>query len=217
MAERNWARISFLLVAGTLGYNLVEAVIAIWSGERADSIALLGFGLDSIIECSAAGVVLWRVSVEARGRDPEHVEAAERRVRRFVGGTFLALAFYILAEAGWGLWKREAPAVSPVGIGLAVTSLLIMPALAWGKLTAARGLRSRSLEAEARETFVCSLLSFALLLGLAANATAGWWWADPVAALAMIPWLVKEGLEGLKGEECGDECHDEKEHHASRS
>ena len=189
------------LVGLTLAYNVVEAGIAIWAGTDADSIALLGFGLDSVVECAASAVLLWRLSVELRGGDEERVEAAERRARRFVGLTFLVLAAYVLVESVLTLVSGDRPAVSVVGIVLAAVSLAVMPLLAWAKLRTARRLGSGALEAEAKETLACALLSFTLLVGLVLNAAAGWWWADPVAALAMVPWLVREGVEGVRGEE----------------
>ena len=188
------------LVAGTLAYNVLEAAVALVSGARAKSIALVGFGLDSVIECAAAAVLLWRLRLEARGGDRESVEQAERRVGRFVGVTFLALAAYVLAEAGLTLWRREVPSGSIVGIVLAAASLVIMPVISLAKLRVARRLGSAALAAEAKETLACSYLSFTLLLGLVANAAAGLWWADPAAALLMVPWLVKEGVEGIRGE-----------------
>ena len=200
-----WMRLGLRLVVATMAYNTVEAVVAVWSGIAAGSIALVGFGLDSIIELAAAGVLLWRLAVEARGAAQEVVERSERRVLRFVGGTFIALALYVTVEAGRTLWVGEAPEESLVGIVLAGASLLIMPLIAWGKLRAAARIPSAALRAEAKETLACSWLSLALLLGLAANAAAGWWWADPVAALAMVPWLVREGVEGLRGEVCCEE------------
>jgi divalent metal cation (Fe/Co/Zn/Cd) transporter len=200
-AQMRWTRIGIRLVIATLVYNVLEAIVAMWSGLRADSIALVGFGLDSIIECGAAGVLLWRLSVEARGAERETVERTERRVHWFVGGTFILLALYVTGQACWILWRGEAPDESMVGIALAVASLVIMPLVSWGKLRAAREIGSAALRAEAKETLACSYLSFALLLGLVANATVAWWWADPVAALLMVPWLVKEGVEGLRGEE----------------
>lgn len=199
---RNWHRIALRLVIATLAYNVIEAVISLAAGVEAESIALLGFGLDSVIECAAAGLLLWRLAVEARGADAETVERTEHRVHRFVGFTFILLAAYVTLQAGWSLWKQDAPAESVVGIVLAAASLVIMPLVSWGKLRAAREIGSAALRAEAKETLACSYLSFALLLGLAANAAFGWWWADPVAALLMVPWLVKEGREGLSGEGC---------------
>ena len=200
-ASRRWVRIGLGLVVATMVYNVVEAGIALWSGVEAESIALFGFGLDSVIETAAAGVLLWRLQIEARGAAPEEVEMAERRVLRFVGATFLALALYVSGQASWMLWQQEAPSESLIGILLALASLVIMPLVSMGKLRAATALESAALRAEAKETLACSYLSFTLLLGLGANASVGWWWADPVAALFMTPWLVKEGLEGVRGEE----------------
>ncbi len=201
-AGSHWTRIAIALVAVTMAYNLLEAVVAIWAGAAADSIALLGFGLDSVIECAAAGVVLWRLGVETRGADPEQVEQAERRVHRFVGLTFFALAAYVVVEASLGLYRREPPEESLVGIILAAASLIIMPIVAYWKLRAAKRIGSGALRAEAKETLACAYLSFALLLGLTAHAVAGLWWADPIAALCMVPWLIREGLEGIRGEGC---------------
>ena len=196
---RHWRRIGLWLVGATMAYNVAEGVVALWAGMQARSIALVGFGLDSFIQCAAAAALFWRLSVEARGANPETVERSERRVHRFVGGTFLVLAFYVLMQASWTLWQRETIEESLIGMALAGVSLVIMPLVSWGKLHAAKAINSAALRAEAKETLACSYLSFTLLLGLVANAMAAWWWADPVAALLMVPWLVKEGLEGLRG------------------
>ena len=203
-AGRDWARLALRLVAGTMAYNVLEAVVALWSGVRAHSIALVGFGLDSVIECAAATMLFWRLSVEHRGADAETIERTERTVHRFVGGTLVALALYVAAQAGWTLYTRGAPEESAVGIALAALSLVVMPLVGWGKLRAARALGSAALRAEAKETLACAYLSFTLLAGLVLNATLGWWWADPAAGLLMVPWLAKEGLEGLRGECCTD-------------
>jgi divalent metal cation (Fe/Co/Zn/Cd) transporter len=204
LAQR-WSRIALSLVIVTMAYNMLEACLALWAGIAADSIALVGFGLDSVIEVLAAGALLWRLRLEWNGAIPETVEDAERKVHRFIGGTFLALALYVLWQAGWTLWQQEAASESTLGILLALASLIVMPLISWGKLRAATVIGSAALRAEAKETLACSYLSFTLFLGLGANAVAGWWWADPVAALLMIPWLVKEGIEGWQGEECCDE------------
>lgn len=185
-------------MAATAAYNAVEAAVALWAGLTAASVALIGFGLDSGIELAAALAVLARMRAEMQGAGTERVARAERRVRRFVGWTFVALAGYVVVEAGSGLWNREAPAESPLGIGLAVVSLIVMPLIAWGKLRTATALQSRALAAEAKETLACAYLSACLLLGLGFNAALGWWWADPVAALAMVPWLVHEAREALE-------------------
>jgi len=195
-----WTRVGLWLVGATMGYNSIEAVVAIWAGAAADSIALIGFGIDSIIELAAAAVVFWRLGVEARGADEEMVEGAEHRVHRFVGYTFFALSGYVAAVSAWTLTGHGQPEESTVGIVLAAASLIVMPIVSWGKLRAAREIPSAALRAEAKETLACSYLSFTLLLGLLANSLAGWWWADPVAAALMTPWLVREGLAGVSGE-----------------
>jgi divalent metal cation (Fe/Co/Zn/Cd) transporter len=195
-----------------MAYNVLEGVVAVWAGLHARSIALVGFGLDSFIECAAATALLWRLGIETRGTDPELIERSERRVHRFVGGTFLALALYVLIQAGSTLWHHVAVEESIVGILLAGASLVVMPLVSWGKLRAAKALGSAALRAEAKETLACAYLSLTLLLGLVANALAGWWWADPVAALLMVPWLVKEGREGVRGEYCEAICPAEEQH-----
>ncbi len=185
----------------TLAWNVGEGVIAVSSGVVAGSVALVGFGLDSAIEVIAAGVLIWRM------RLPEHDEGVERReqiAHRVVGSTFIALALYIAAETIYILATGNEPAVSPVGLGLAMAATLVMPVLGLTKLWNARRVGSRALIAESTESIVCSYLSLTLFIGLGANAIFGWWWADIAAALAMVPWIVKEGLEGLRGESCED-------------
>jgi len=194
-------RIARRLVIATLFYNIVEAVFALGSGWIAHSIALIGFGLDSIIECAAAGALLWHLQAQGNG-DPHQSERTEQKVRRFIGATFVALALYVFIEAGSTLWYREPAKESLVGVALAAASLIVMPLVAWGKIKAARALKNASLLAEAKETLACSYLSLTLLMGLILNAWFGWWWADPLAALLMIPWLIKEGIEGLKAQGC---------------
>jgi divalent metal cation (Fe/Co/Zn/Cd) transporter len=190
-----------------MAYNVAEGVVALWAGMQAGSIALVGFGLDSFIECAAAAALFWRLGVEASGADPETVERSERRVQRFVGGTFLVLTLYVLLQAGWTLWNRHTVEESVIGIVLAGASLVVMPLVSWGKLHVAQAIGSDALRSEAMETLACSYLSLTLLLGLIANAVAGWWWADPIAALLMVPWLVKEGMEGIRGENGEGGCY----------
>jgi len=199
-----WVRRAVWLVAGTMAYNVAEALVALWAGVEAQSIALLGFGLDSVIELAAGAVVLWRMTVELRGAAGEEVERTERRVRRFVGVTFFALAAYVVAQAVKALWQGTPSGGSLIGVALAVASLIVMPTVAWGKLRVARALASRALAAEAKETLACSYLSLCLLAGLGANLTLGWWWADPVGALLMVPWLLREGVEGVRDEADAD-------------
>ena len=199
--KKRAARTALWLVGATLAYNVVEAVVAVWAGREAGSIALLGFGLDSLIEIAAAAFMLWRLSLEFSNADEERIETAERRVRRVIGITFLALAAFVLVESILTLASADRPEPSPVGIVLAAVSLVVMPLLAGAKLRVAGRLPSEALRAEAKETLACAYLSFTLLLGLVLNEALGWWWADPVAALLMVPWLVREGIEGLRGEE----------------
>jgi len=195
-------RLAIWLVIITLVYNAIESVISLWLGHDAESILLIGFGLDSLIECSASVAVLIRLLIEARGADEQRVQAAEEFVHRFVGVTFYLLAVFVAFQSSWNLWTQQVPHESIYGILLAVLSLIVMPLIAWANIRAARRLKSTSLEAEAKETLVCAILSLTLLIGLAANAALGWWWADPVAALLMIPWLIKEGSATFKGEGC---------------
>lgn len=199
-----WLRIGLGLVIATMLYNMAEAVIALWAGTEAASIVLIEFGLNSVIELTAAGVLLWRLTLEFRGAVLELVERADRRVHQFVGASFFALALYVVGQASWMLWRQQAPQASPIGIILACLSLTIMPLMSLGKLRAATVVGSTALRAEAKETLACSYLSFTLLLGLGANSAVGWWWADPIAALGMVPWLIKEGKEGLFEEQCGE-------------
>jgi divalent metal cation (Fe/Co/Zn/Cd) transporter len=201
-ARDHWLRRALALVALTAAYNALEAVIALAAGLRAGSIALIGFGLDSVIELAAALAVLYRMAAERAGAPHERVERVEVRVRRFVGWTFVLLAGYVTLEAVAGLWQREAPGESVLGIALAVVSLIVMPVLAWAKLRAATALGSRALAAEAKETLACAYLSACLLLGLGLHAVLGWWWADPAAALAMVPWLVHEAREAMEDDPC---------------
>lgn len=192
-----WTRIALWLVGGTLAYNAAEAVVAVWAGARAGSIALVGFGFDSVIETAAAAVLLWRLRAEVRGADPETLEKTETRAERFVGITFWLLALYVTASAVWTLVTASAPEESLVGIILAFVSLVVMPIVAALKIKAAGKIGSGALRAEAKETLACSYLSLTLLAGLLANAVFAAWWADPAAALLMVPWLLREGKEAI--------------------
>ncbi len=196
---RDWSKIALWLVTGTMAYNIIEAGVALWTGFVANSNALVGFGFDSVIESLAAGVLLWRLSVEAKGASEEEVEQAEHRVHRFIGLTFFLLAAYVTIDSGMTLFRQDPPAESLVGIILAVVSLIVMPVIAFYKIRAANHLGSEALRSEAKETLACSYLSFTLLLGLSLNALfENMWWSDPAAALLMVPWLVREGLEGFE-------------------
>ncbi len=180
-------------------WNVLEAGVALWSGIKAGSVALVAFGLDSFIELFAGGVLIWHLSRE--WQEQEHEEAAEKKAQRLVGITFFLLSGYILVQAVATLlgWFTE-PRKSVVGIVLVIASALVMTAIFFPKLSLAKKLSSPALRGEAKESLACDLQDLTLLLGLGANALWGWWWADPVAALILIPWLVKEGLEAVKGE-----------------
>jgi divalent metal cation (Fe/Co/Zn/Cd) transporter len=189
------------LLLFTIVYNLAEGIIAVSAGIAAGSIALVAFGADSYLEIAAASLVFWRLTVsESRAS-----ERAEELVERFIGWTFLALAAVIAIQVVWSVAGQDGAGESLVGIGLAIASVTVMPAVAIWKLRAAAAGNVPSLAAEAKETLACSYLSVTLLVGLVANALLGWWWLDPVTALLLIPWLVREGLEGIRGEDEDDE------------
>ncbi len=190
----------------TVAWNAIEAVVAIGAGVVAGSVALVGFGLDSVIE-SISGVALYRrLTFEFRGATMADIEASERRALWFVGISFYLIAAYVAYDAVSSLTTRSAPDESYVGIVLAALSLVVMPLLAWAKRRTGKALQSRAMIADAAETLVCAYLSFALLLGLALNAMLGWWWADPVAALLMLPLIVREGKEAIDGAR-GEDVH----------
>jgi divalent metal cation (Fe/Co/Zn/Cd) transporter len=188
----------------TIGYNVVEAFVALASGIIAGSVALVGFGLDSVIEVTASGAAQWRLRADL---DPAHRARAERITLRIIGWSFLALATYVTLDSAHALLRREAPERSVVGLVLLALSAIVMPILARAKRNVARAMTSRALEADAMQTSLCAYLSVIALAGVALNAVAGWWWADPVAALAMAPIIAKEGIEGVRGEKhCDDGC-----------
>ncbi len=184
----------------TVGWNVTEAAVAIGAGLAVSSIALVGFGVDSVIESLSAGVLLWRL----HGHPAD--AARERQALKLVGGSFLALAAYVGFDAVKSLLMREPPEASLVGILLAVASLIVMPLLARAKRRVAARLQSQALAADSRQTSLCAYLSAILLGGLVLNAWQGWWWADPVAALVMVPIILREGIDALRGKVCCD-CH----------
>ena len=176
-------------------WNIVETGVALWAGIGADSVALLAFGLDSLIELFAGAILIWKLSRE--WGEKEEI-ASEKKALRLVGITFFVLSAYILIQAvatllGWFAEPRE----SLVGIILVVASAVLMTFLFFEKMNIAKRLGSPALRAEAKESLACDLQDLTLLVGLGANALWGWWWADPVAALALIPWLLKEGWESV--------------------
>lgn len=181
----------------TIGYNVVEAIVAIGAGVVSGSVALLGFGLDSVIEVTASGAAQWRLRTDL---DAESRERVERTTHRIIGWSFLALAVYVVVDSANALLGREQPERSIVGLVLLALSAVVMPILARAKRRVARAMTSRALEADAMQTSLCAYLSVIALAGVALNATLGWWWADPVAALAMVPIIAKEGVEGVRAE-----------------
>lgn len=183
----------------TIAWNSAECVIAVAAGLAAGSIALVGFGFDSAIEVMSSLAALWRL---AHDRDEAARDRAERQALRIIGACFLGLAIYVSVDAIKALLDREPPAASFVGIVLAALSLVVMPVLVRLKRRVATQLESGALEAETRQTAVCAFLSAILLAGLGLNAWLGWWWADPVAGLLMVPLIAKEGVEALRGETC---------------
>jgi divalent metal cation (Fe/Co/Zn/Cd) transporter len=183
-----------LLAWATITWNVIEAVVAISSGLVAGSLALVGFGIDSSIEVFAAVVVLWRL----RGVDEER----EEKALKLIALSFFALGAYVAVEAARDLVADTDPDTSPVGIGIAVASLVVMPALAAAKKRVGMRLGNRTVIADAAETRLCAYLSVILLVGLVLDATVGWWWADPLAALGIAALAVREGREAWEGEEC---------------
>ena len=206
MTERlSLVRRGFRLAIFTVAWNVLEGIIAIVSGLFAGSVALVGFGVDSFVEAASGIVVGWRFSYEMRGRSEEQAEKAELLASRVAGTLLLILAVYLLIDSSRRLlgYGRE-PDPSLPGIALTILSLAVMPILARAKLKTAAALGSKALRADAYETIACAWLSATTLTGLVLNAAFGWWWADPAAALVLIPFIVREGLEGLRGE-CDDE------------
>lgn len=182
----------------TIGWNCVEAIVAIVAGIFSGSTSLIGFGVDSVIESGSGIALLWRL------QDGETGDNREKLALRLVGISFFFLAVYIVFDAGKSLLFFEAPEVSFVGIILAVFSVIIMPVLAYEKRKVAKSLNSRAMKADSRQTDICAYLSALLLVGLGLNAVFGWWWADSFAALLMVPIVVKEGVDAFRGEKCVD-------------
>jgi len=193
--RRSLARRVRLLVGATITYNVVEAVVALTAGTIASSAALIGFGLDSIVEVASATAVAWQFSVS------DH-ERRERAALRVIAVSFFALAVYVSYEAVSALIGGQRADHSSVGIALAALSLLVMPVLSAAQRRAGRALGSRSAVADSKQTLLCTYLSAVLLVGLAVNSLFGWWWADSVAALVIAAVAVKEGREAWRGDHC---------------
>lgn len=184
-----------LLVAATISYNIVEAAVALTEGARVSSAALVGFGLDSLVEVSSAAAIAWQFTA----KDPE---AREKTALRIVAFSFFALAIYVTVDSILALIGLQEPRHSPVGIGLAAVSLAVMPVLSLAQRRAGRELGSLSAVADSKQTLLCTYLSAVLLAGLLLNALAGWWWADPIAALVIAGVAAREGRQAWSGETC---------------
>jgi divalent metal cation (Fe/Co/Zn/Cd) transporter len=184
-----------LLVAATITYNVVEAVVAITAGTVAGSVALIGFGLDSVIEVASAAAIAWQFAAP----DPER---RERIALRIVAGSFFALAAYVTAEAVRTLAAGDEPDRSTVGIVLVAVSVVVMPFLSWAQRRAGREIGSASAVADSKQTLLCTYLSAGVLAGLVLNAAVGWWWADPLVALGLAVVAVWEGRNALHGDTC---------------
>jgi divalent metal cation (Fe/Co/Zn/Cd) transporter len=192
--ERRAVRLAW----ATIAWNVVEAIVAIAAGLAANSIALVGFGLDSTVEVMSAMVIVWQFRGLAEDR--------ERRALKLIAVSFIGLAAYVAVQAIVDLVGTSRPESSPVGIGLAIASLVVMPLLARAKRRTGNAMGSVTVVADSNQTKLCAYLSAILLGGLVLNATFGWWWADPIAALAIAALAVNEGREAWRGETCDDCC-----------
>lgn len=201
LGERaRWVRRARLLAGLGVGWHAVEAAVAVGAGLLAGSIALLGFGADSVVEALAGFIVLWRFAA-ARASS----EQAERRAQQLIAASFVLIAAYVGVEAVRSLLSGEASRASWLGIGLAAVTTVTMPLLAWAKARVGDRLGSAATKSEGRQNMLCAYLSVALLVGLGANALLGWWWADPLTALAIAGVALKEGWETWRGDPCCDD------------
>jgi divalent metal cation (Fe/Co/Zn/Cd) transporter len=187
----------------TVVWMTIEAVVAITAGVLAGSVLLTAFGLDSVIELVSGGALLWRLVTEARGRSLVQVERAEHRATWVAGIALGLLCLYIVVTAGIGLWTYNHPDRSLAGVGLAVAALIVMPVLVWQKRQIAIRIDSAALRADAACSLTCAYMAATLLAGLFLTAAFGWWWADSVAALALLLWIVPEAREALEGARAG--------------
>ncbi len=202
LERKRWIRRGLRLSILSIAWNVLEGIVALVSGVAAGSVALVGFGIDSFIETASAVIVGWRFSYEMSGKSESLAAKAESRAARLTGLLLLVLAVFILAESGRRLLGvgRE-PKPSATGIILTMISLVVMFMLGRAKLRAAGVLESKSLRADAYESKTCAWLSGTTLCGLVLNALFHWWWADPLAAIGLLPLIVREGMEGIRGEE----------------
>lgn len=187
----------------TIWYNVGEAIASLVVGAFAGSIALVGFGIDSAIEVAASGAAQWRLRSDA---DAHRRARVERVSAKLVGWLFVALAVYVTFESARSLWLREHPDRTIAGVAILALSAVVMPLLARAKRRVAHQMKSRALAGEAAQTSLCAYLSLIALVGVALNMALGWWWADPIAALGLVPIIAREGVNGLRGDVCDDCC-----------
>ena len=185
----------------TIGYNSLEALGSLVAGILSGSVALVGFGIDSVIEVTSSLAAQWRLRSDI---DSSRRERVERTTLRIVGWCFIALAIYVVLDSARSLVGREEPSRSVFGLVILVLSVVVMPLLARAKRRVATEMRSGALEADAKQTALCAYLSLIALVGVGLNATLGLWWADPVAALVMVPIILKEGIDGVRAKQCDD-------------
>jgi len=213
LGRRDLLRRGVLLEYLTIGWNLIEGAVAVAAGAAAGSVALVGFGVDSLVETTSGVILLWRLQSELRGRDDvERIERVERRAERFVGFAFLLLAAWVALSAARDLTTGGRPESSPIGLVLTAVSIVVMLWLARAKRDTGERLDSRALVADSRQTAACWYLSAATLVGLALNTAFGLWWADPVAALVIAALLVREGVEAVTGKDDDDQPGSGRDH-----
>jgi divalent metal cation (Fe/Co/Zn/Cd) transporter len=185
----------------TIAWMVIESAVSLGAGILAGSIALIAFGLDSVIELISAGILLWRLQMERRNVSDERVEHAERAASKVAGWSLLLLAVYVVLQSGYNLWTRASSAASLTGIMLAVAALVIMPVLVRVKLRVASAIDSPALRGDAASGIVCAYMAGTLLIGLVLRGAFGWWWADPAAALGIVYFIVREGVEALNAQD----------------
>jgi divalent metal cation (Fe/Co/Zn/Cd) transporter len=196
--HRENVRAAILVEWITVLWMIIEVLVSISAAVFVGSVALMAFGLDSAIELVSAGVLIWRLGVERRGGSEEQTERAERRAAGIVGWSLVLLAVYVVLSAGWGLWHHAAPESTAWGIAIAAAALVVMPTLVVVKRRIAKRIGSQALKADAAEGVVCAYMAGVLLAGLILRSAFGWWWADPVAALGIVYFIVREGREAIE-------------------
>ena len=199
-------RLGVWIELATIVWMVIEAGVALSVGFATRSVSLQGFGLDSIVELIAGGILLWRLLVEQHGGSTERIETAERRASWVTAISLFALAVYIVGDSAFAFVTRTQPEASWWGVGLAIAAAIIMPLLWQGKLRVAKSIGSAALKADAACSVTCAYMSLTLLAGLLLNRLFGWWWADPLAALALVYFLVQEGREALHEAHTGETC-----------